>query len=197
MEYEDFVDRAFAHLPSRSPTRFQFASWKHGGRVTAEGVGIMPIPGLEPDKLIAAVSDLDHYVGNVDHVAECRTVSDSRFEAPSQRFYQRVSIPVLGAVHHELVMHQMPDREGFKIAAWEVLRAETDALNPKLGFRSDYNLGAWIAAPGVLGYALCSAPKRKDVGMLKWKVLTKGADAAASKVLEANLRGMAAWAARR
>jgi hypothetical protein len=35
------------------------------------------------------------------------------------------------------------------------------------------------------------------VGFLKWKALTSGADAAASRVLRANVEGMARWAARR
>ena len=49
----------------------------------------------------------------------------------------------------------------------------------------------------VVGYALASAPKKQDVGRLKFAALTKGADAAASKVLKANIEGMARWAARR
>jgi hypothetical protein len=54
-----------------------------------------------------------------------------------------------------------------------------------------------LAAPGIVGYALGSAPKRDDVGLLKWKALTSGADAAASRVLKANLEAMARWAAKR
>ena len=98
---------------------------------------------------------------------------------------------------HELVLHRMGEHQGYQVAAWSVLRAETDALDKKKGFRSDYNHGAWIAAPGVLGYALGAAPQRKDVGLLKWKALTTGADAAASTVLKANLEGMARWAKKR
>lgn len=158
----------------------------------------MPMPGIDADKVIAAVMDVNAYVGNLDHVAECRTVADPRFEAPAAvRFYQRLSIPMLGDVHHELVLHDLGERQGYRVAAWDVLRAETDALSSKVGFRSDYNTGAWLVGDGLIGYALASAPKRGDVGFLKWQALTKGADAAASRVLKANIEGLAGWAGRR
>ena len=123
--------------------------------------------------------------------------SDGRFASPAVRFYQRLDLPLLGAIHHELVLFDLGVRNGYRVAAWSVLRAETDALSTRDGFRSDYNHGAWLAAPGVVGYALGSAPKRDDVGFLKWKALTSGADAAASRVVKANIEGMAKWAARR
>lgn len=198
MEHEAFVDRVLQRLPSGAPQGFSFQSWKHAGRPTEEGFGMVSIPGVDPDRVAAAVMDLDHYVGNVEHVSECRIIADDRFQPPSAaRFYQRVDIPLLGTVHHELVLHDLGEKQGYRVLAWHVLRAETDALSPKTGFRSDYNHGAWLAAPGRLGYALGSAPKRDDVGFLKWKALTRGADAAASRVLKANIEGMAAWAARR
>ena len=50
---------------------------------------------------------------------------------------------------------------------------------------------------GTLGYALSSAPRRDDVGFLKFKALTSGADAAASRVVKSNIEGMARWASRR
>ena len=198
MEHEAFVDRVLAHLGGGSPRGFQFEAWSHAGRPTKEGVGILQVDGADPDKVIDAVMDVGHYVGNVAQVAECRVVSDSRFTPPEAvRFYQRVDIPVLGAVHHELVLHRLGERGGFQIAAWHVLRAETDALSKRQGFRSDYNFGCWLVKPGVVGYALSSAPKRDDVGFLKWKALTKGADAAAGTVVKANIEGMASWASRR
>lgn len=196
MEHEAFVQRVLRHLPA-NPGSFQFFQWPHGGRPTAEGVGIMSIPGVDPAKVIEAVMDVDHYVPNVDHVGQCRAVNDPRFVPPEKvRFYQQVDIPLLGKVQHELVLHRLGKHKGYDVAAWGVLRQETDALSKGNGFRSDYNHGAWLAAPGVIAYALGSAPKREDVGFLKWKALTKGADAAASRVLRANLEGMARWAAR-
>lgn len=201
-EHVAFVDRVFKHLPSPAPSTFTFAHWNHAGRPTEEGFGLVPVPGADPEKLVAAVLDVDHYVGNVEHVAACRSIADPRFSlsaagGPSVRFYQRVDLPVLGAIHHELVLHDLGTRNGYRVVAWSVLRAETDALSTRDGFRSDYNHGAWLAAPGLVGYALGSAPKREDVGFLKWKALTSGADVAASRVVKANIEGMAKWAARR
>lgn len=198
MELDSFVERVFQHLPSRKPSAFQSAAWNHAGRPTQEAVVIMPIAGVDPAKIIDAVMDVDHYVGNIEHVAACRSIADDRFKPPAAvRFYQKVDVPLLGSIQHELVLRRLGEREGFQLAGWEVLRAETDKLSSKEGFRSDYNHGLWIAAPGILGYALGAAPKRDDVGFLKWKALTTGADAAASRVLKANLEGMARWAAKR
>lgn len=198
MEHEAFVARVLARLPRTPPSSFQFDSWNHAGRPTNEGFGIGPVPGLDPTRLVQAVMDVDHYVGNVEHVAECRSIPDERFSPPDAvRFYQRVDIPMLGSVHHELVLHRMGEHNGYTVVAWGLLKSETDRLDTRRGFRSETNHGAWFAAPGILGYALGSAPKRDDVGFLKWKALTRGADAAASRVIKANIQGTAAWAARR
>lgn len=196
-ELQAFVDRVFAHLPTSPLREFAFASWSHAGRPTQEGFGIGPVASADPEKLISAVMDVDHYVGNIEFVAACRSIPDPRFTDGARRFYQRVDLPLLGAIHHELVLHDLGTRGGYRVAGWEVLRAETDALSAKEGFRSDYNVGAWLAAPGIVGYALASAPKRDDVGFLKWKALTTGADVAASKVLRANIEGMVRWSLKR
>lgn len=197
MQHEAFVERVLAQLPA-SVHSFQFKSWRHAGRPTAEGFGILPIAGADPVQFLDAVMDVDHYVGNVQHVSISRSVDDDRFSAPSAvRFYQKVNIPVLGSIHHELVLHRLGERNGYHVAAWHMLGPETDRLSKRDGFRSDYNLGAWLVAPGVVGYALASAPRRDDVGFLKFKALTKGADAGASRVVQANIEGMARWAARR
>lgn len=193
-----FLERVLQRLPASPPREYQFFRWAHAGRATEEGLGLLPVPGLDPAKVIDAVCDLDHYVGNVEHVKVCRTSRDPRFTPPeAQRFYQRIDLPMLGSIHHELVLRRLGEKKGYQVAAWDILRAETDALSTKDGYRSDYSQGAWLAAPGVIGYALASAPKRDDVGLLKWKALTSGADVAASRVLRANLEGMAKWAARR
>jgi hypothetical protein len=198
MAYPDFVDRVLQRVPATPPSSFLFQHWSHAGRPTEEGFGLLPVAGADADAIVAAVMDVDHYVGNIEHVSVCRAIPDDRFQPPGAvRFYQRVNIPMLGAVHHELVLHDLGELRGYRVAAWDVLRAETDRLDPKSGFRSDYNTGAWLIGPGVVGYALASAPKREDVGFLKWKALTKGADVAASVVLKANIEGMVAWAKRR
>ena len=197
MSAQAFVDRLLQRLPSGAVRDFSFTHWAYGGRPTDEGFGLLTVPGLDRDKVIAAVFDVDHYVGNVEHVAECRSVPDSRFKGDSVRFYQRVEIPMLGAVHHELVLQKLGTQRGYDILAWDLLGPETDKLDKKKGARSDYNVGAWLVGDGVLGYALSSAPKRDDVGLLKFKALTSGANAAASRVVRANIEGMARWAARR
>lgn len=197
-EHDDFVERIIKQLPATPPTAFTFKHWAWGGRPTEEGFAIMPVAGADPEKVLAAVMDLDHYKGNIDHVEECRAIADPRFQPPDHvRFYQRVNLPLLGSVHHELVLHRMGVKNGYAIAAWELLRAETDKLDPKKGFRSEYNQGAWVVAPGVVGYCLGSAPKREDVGFFKFTALTKGADAAAPAVLKNNIEGMSRWAAKR
>jgi hypothetical protein len=195
-EHVSFVERVLPHLPAGVPGDAVFHRWPWAGRPTEEAVGVVPVPGVDPKKLIDAVMDVDHYVGNVEHVAASRSIPDPRFPG-AVRFYQRVDLPLLGALHHELVLHRLGTKNGWEVAAWHVLRAETDALSAKDGFRSDYNHGAWFVKPGVVAYALGSCPKRDDVGFLKWKALTTGADAAASRVLRANVEGMARWAARR
>lgn len=198
MEHLEFVDRVLSRLPAKPPSEYFVSHWPHAGRPTDEAVGLVPVPGADPAKVMDAVMDVGHYVGNVEHVKVCRAVADPRFQAPGAvRFYQKIDLPLLGALHHELVLHRLGERNGWQVAAWHLLRAETDALDPKEGFRSDYNHGAWFASPGYVAYALGSAPKREDVGFLKWKALTSGADAAASRVLRANIEGMARWAARR
>lgn len=198
MELPAFVDRVHAHLPSPLPSGFALVSWPHGGRPTDEALGLLPIAGLDPQKAIDAVMDVDHYVGHLDHVAACRSIPDPRFVPPARvRFYQRIDLPLLGAVQHELVLERLPERGGWLGAGWSILPAETGALPAREGFRSDYSHGVWLARPGVLVYAFGSAPRREDVGFLKWKALTTGADAAAATVLKGNLVALGRWAASR
>ena len=72
----------------------------------------------------------------------------------------------------------------------------TANLDKKQGARSDYNVGAWLLKDDAVGYALSSAPKRDDVGRLKFAALTKGADAGATQVVQANIEGMIRWSRR-
>ncbi len=198
MDYQAFVQRVVKHLPKGDPKTFTFSHWPHAGRPTEEAFGIMPIAGVDPTKVMDAVMDVDHYKGNITHVAACRAIADPRFEFPEHvRFYQRVEIALLGAIHNELVLHRLGEMEGYEVTAWELLRSETDALSKRDGLRSEYNQGAWFAKPGILGYALATCPKRGDVGRLKWVAMTRGANATASRILQTNLEAMATWAARR
>ncbi len=198
MEAKAFLERVLQRLPTARPGAFTFQHWNQGGRPTDEGVGLLPVPGVHAAKAIDAVMDVDHYVGNVKFVATCRSLADARFVKPAAvRFYQKIEVPILGVLHHELALHRLGEHKGYLCAGWELLVPETDRLSSKDGIRSDYNHGLWLAGDGVVGYALGSAPKRDDVGFLKWKALTAGADAGASRVVKENIEGMARWASTR
>ena len=193
-----FLDRVLSRVPppSAAPSDYAFHHWSAPGKVTDEAVGVLRVPGVDPEKLLARVLDVDHYVGAIPHVVESRSIADPRFATPRVRFYQRVKIPVLGDVHQELLLERLPARDGWEIVGWSLLEPETAALSPKGAARSGYSDGAWLAAKDVVAYALSSAPRRDDVGFLKWKALTAGADVAASKVIRDNIASMARWAAR-
>ncbi len=191
-----FLNDIFARLPAQTVTEYTFQSWERAGRPTSEGFGLAPI-GVDPEKVIARVMDVDHYVGNIDYVAECRTVRDSAYSPPqSVRFYQRVDVPMLGAVQHELVLVDGGTRNGYRYAYWYLLEEPTNALDTSKGARSDYSMGAWVAGNGMLGYALSNAPIRDDVSWAKWQAMTTGADLTAKPVVLANIEGLAAWAKR-
>ena len=86
---------------------------------------------------------------------------------------------------------------GYQVSGSELKASDaTRRLDPKRGARSAYNVGCWLVKPGVVGYALSSAPAKEDVGMLKYAAMTKGADASAPQVVKANIEGMARWASR-
>jgi len=196
VEATGFLKRVIERVPTRPVTEYTFSQWNAGG-ATNEGFGLLPVSGADPERVLGCVMDVDHYVPNVRFVEACRSIPDARFEVPRQvRFYQRVKIPLLGAVHHELVLERVGAHLDYEIAVWHLLDAETDALDGRSGIRSAVNEGAWLVAPGVVGYALCSTPRKEDVGFLKWKAMTKGANAGASAVLKDAITGMASWAAR-
>jgi hypothetical protein len=141
--------------------------------------------------------DVGAYVGPIPHVVASRRTEDPAYPGPGMvRFYQRVKIPLLGDVHQEIVLERAGSHAGYEIAAWHMLDRETAALSSKEAIRSQYSDGAWLVGDGVVGYALSSCPRREDVGFLKWKALTTGADVAASKVIRDNIAAMARWASR-
>lgn len=190
-----FLDRLFQHLTSLPIREYLFRHWAVPGKVTNEAVGLLPVPGADPEKIAARVMDVDHYVGNVAHVCAARSIPDPAYPPPNMvRFYQRVKIPVIGELHQELVLERAGPRDGYQVLSWRLLERETEALSPKQAIRPAYLDGAWLMAPGVLGYALSSCPRREDVGLLKWKALTTGADVAAAGVFRENIEGMARWA---
>jgi hypothetical protein len=194
-----FLDRVFQRMPrpDHGKGEYVFEHWSHPGKVTDEALGILKVPGADPKKIFERVMDVDRYKGNIGHVEESRAIADPRFVMPEKvRFYQRVNIPLLGDVQQEIALEMQPERDGWQVCSWRLLEPETEALSPKKGIRSAYSDGAWLVAPGIVAYTLSSAPKRDDVGFLKWKALTAGADVAASKVIRDNIAGMARWAAR-
>lgn len=194
----EFVQRVLRHVTSSGVRDYVFRHWSAPGKVTDEAVGVLPVPGADPERVLARVMDVDHYVGNVAHVVECRSIPDPAHTPPQAvRFYQRVKLPLLGDVHHELVMERLAGQHaGFEVAAWRLLGPETEKLSAKVGIRSQYSDGAWLVAPGLVGYALSTAPRRDDVGFIKWKALTTGAEVAASRLIRENIEGMARWTAR-
>ncbi len=200
MSDNPFLARVLERMPRADAPAgdYVFKHWSVPGKITEEALGVLPVPGVDPTRFLARVMDLDHYKGPIPHVVESRVVTDAAFPEPAKkaRFYQRVNIPLLGDVHQELAIELLGDRNGYQVAAWSMLDRETGALSAKAAIRGQYNDGAWLVAPGLVGYALSSAPRREDVGFLKWKALTAGADVAASKVIKDNIAAMARWAAR-
>ncbi len=191
-----FLDRVFRNIPAASnpPQTFLFKSWEVDGKITNEGIGLMPVSAIDPEKLIARVMDVDHYVGNIDYVKECRGIPDPRFSPPhAVRFYQYLDLPMISNVHHELVLVDGGTRKGYRYAYWYMLEPETKRLDPNKGARSAFNIGAWIVSPKAVGYALSSWPMREDVGYLSWKAMTSGADLAAKSTIENNIKGMISW----
>ena len=192
-----FLDRVFSHAPTGGVSRFSFQAWRHDGRPTKEGVGILPMSGVDVDRLAARIMDVANYKGNIDYVEESRIVPGPEHSPPKAvRFYQRVKVPMLAEIQMELVITDFGERDGWRVLAWDQLDASTAALNKRQGARSAYNVGAWLLRPDAVGYALSSAPRKEDVGRLKFAALTKGADAGAPKVVQANIEGMVRWSRR-
>lgn len=193
---EEFLDRVFQRVPATLGSGFDFQPWRHAGRPTSEGLGMLAT-SVSVDALAARILDVDHYTGNIDYVVESRVVPGPPHDPPRQvRFYQRIKVPVLAEIQQELLLRDHGERQGWRVLAWQMLDEETAALDPRRGARSEYNVGAWLLRPDAVGYALSSAPRKSDVGRLRFKALTRGADASAAKVVKGNIAGMVSWARR-
>ncbi|MGP0068660.1 MAG: hypothetical protein ACLQGP_34300 [Isosphaeraceae bacterium] len=196
-EVREFLDRVLQKIPDggHGVAGYQFQNWKQPGKPTDEAIGLKAIPGVAPDDLIARVMDVDAYKGHIAHVEACRSVPDPALKPPRKvRAFQIISVPGIAKVQQELVLVDAGTIKGYRVAYWYLLKDRTRSLDPKVAARSDFNIGAWLAAPGVVGYALSSWPTRDDVNRLQWVSLTSGANALAKKVVEGNIDGMAAWA---
>ncbi len=189
-----FLDRVFAHLPPIPVRSFTFASWNHDRRPTDEGVGVMPVAGVDPEKLVACVLDVEAYPANLKGVSQVRVAERGEGFV---RYWQHIHMPVLGDMQMQLLLRDHGERDGWRVVAWEQDDAATAALDPRKGVRTAYNVGAWLVREGHVAYALSSAPRREDVGRLKFAALTRGADAAASKMVQANIEAIVAWSRRR
>lgn len=191
-----FIKRVISHLPKNRINHYNFSSWS-AGNPTNEGVGFLPATKISKEQIISLIMDVNHYVGNIAYVTECYKINDSKHNTSDcVHFYQRIKVPLVGDMHHELVIEHIGAHQGYELVAWRMLEAETAALSKAEGIRSQYNEGCWLVGDDVVGYALSSAPLRADLGFIKWKALTKGADVAASKLVRENIEGMLRWAAR-
>jgi hypothetical protein len=196
-EVREFLDRVLERVPEggTGATGYQFHHWAWEGKPTHEAVGLKAIPGVEPREAIARVMDVDGYTKHLAHVATCRSVLDPAAEPPKRvRLFQVVRIPGIARVQQELLLVDAGTVKGYRVAYWYLLEGATDEVDAKTGARSAFNVGAWLVAPGVVGYALSTWPRRGDVNALQWISLTSGADALAERVVEGNIDGLAAWA---
>jgi hypothetical protein len=196
-EVREFLGRVLAKIPAGDPpvTGYQFSHWEWADKPTHEAMGLKAIPGADPQEVIARVLDVDRYPGHIAHVEACRSVQDPTFIRPEEvHFFQVIRVPAVAKVQQELVLVDAGTVRGYRVAYWYLLKDQTRSLDPKVAARSEFNIGVWLAAPGVVGYALSCWPRRDDVSALQWVSLTSGADALAKKVIEGNIDGMAAWA---
>jgi hypothetical protein len=192
---EPFLARVMKHLPGLSGGGFSFASWRFEGRPTKEGLGLKRGLDVDVDVLAARILDVEAYPGNVKYV-ESATIT-SRASDTSFVYLQKLKLPVLGGCQQSLHIEDLGERDGYRVIAWDQDDAGTNALDTRRGgVRTQYNLGAWLIRPTEVGFALSSAPTKKDVGSLKFAVMTKGADAAASVVVASNIDSMTGWARR-
>ena len=196
-EVQEFLARVLEKVPESGSgvNGYQFSHWEQAGKPTREAIGLKAIPGVDPRELIARVMDVDEYVAHIAHVEACRSEPDPDFTRPEKvRFHQVISVPGVARVQQVLVLVDAGTIKGYRVAYWYLLKDQTASLNPKAGARSEFNIGAWFAAPGVVGYALSSWPRRDDVNALQWLSLTSGANAVAKKMVEGNIDGIVAWA---
>lgn len=184
------------HLPELSDSGYSTAMWRFENRPTNEGLGMKKGLRVDVDQLAATILDVAKYPGNVKYVDTTtitKPISDTEF------FYiQKMKLPVLGGVQVSLHLQDIGERDGYRIVAWDQDDAGTEALDKRNGgVRTQYNLGAWLIKPTEVAYALSAAPVKKDVGAIKYAVMTKGADATAGMVISSTIDSMMQFAKRR
>lgn len=192
---DKFIDRVFDKMfdALTHADHFTHTAWKYDDRPTKEAVGRLPAK-VDVDAMVARILDVEQYPGNVQYVEHVEVLD--RQSDSDITFMQRVDIPLLGGLQTAIRVTDIGERKGFRVVWWHQDDAATDALDKKHGARTDYNLGAWILKPDEVLYALSSAPRKKDVGTLKYAVMTRGAEATIGEVLRNNIEGMVEWSQR-
>ncbi len=192
MSAEEFLGRVFDHIPELNRSGgFSHRSWSYGGRPTKEGIGLLPVD-IDIESMVTCILNVEEYPRNVRYV-ESVEILDRRADNDFT-YVQRLSLPMLGGLQMALRLVDLGERGGYHVVAWHQDDEATDALDKKRGgARTQYNLGAWLLKEHEVIYALASAPRKADVGSLKFAVMTKGAEATASEVLKSNIEGMVAW----
>ena len=194
MSAEEFLDRVMPHVADLNPDRFSHTSWRFEKRPTSEGVGMLPNPDTDVESMVAHILDVEAYPDNVRYVEGVDLVE--RRSDSDVTYVQHMNLPLIGRIQVQIHLSDYGMRDGFRVVAWDQDDEATEALDKKQGARTAYNLGAWLLADDAVGYALSSAPRKSDVGTLKYMAMTKGADATAGEVLKQNIQGMIAWAHR-
>lgn len=191
---EDFINRVNEHLPSMTRDGFTSDSWRVEGRPTNEAVGLKSGVNVDPDKMAARILDVGAYPGNVKYI-ESITVSEQGDDYVI--FTQKLKLPVLGGLQCVLKYQDHGDVDGYRMLSWHQLDDETAALDKSDGgARTEFNLGAWKIRSDEVAYALAAAPRKSDVGSLKYKMMTKGSDATGSGVLSNFIDTMIEWSQR-
>lgn len=192
MSADEFLDRVFERLPDLAGgSGFSYKSWTYAKRPTSEGAGRLPVD-IDVEAMVARILDVNEYPRNIRYVKDTQ-ITEQRSERDFT-YIQRLDLPMLGGLQTALVLSDVGERDGYRTVWWYQDDAATEALDTKTGgARTEYNLGAWLLKPDEVVYALSSAPRKKDVGSLKYAVMTKGAEVTASEVLKSNIEGMVAW----
>lgn len=182
------------HVAALSRDHFSHTSWRFESRPTSEAVGLLPNPDTDIEAMVQHILDVEAYPDNIRYVEDIEVVQ--RRSDTDVTYVQHMNLPLLGRIQVQIHLSDFGERDGFRVVAWDQDDDGTAALDKKRGARTAYNLGAWLLAEDVVGYALSSAPRKSDVGTLKYMAMTRGADATASEVLKQNIHGMVAWAHR-
>lgn len=191
---EEFLSRVSEHLAGLKRDKYNSTSWRYEDRPTGEGLGLKPGVSVDPEAMVARIMDAGEYAGNVKYVEE----TDISEQGDDYVIYtQKVKLPALGGIQFVINLQDLGTRDGYRIVGWEQIDDLTMELDKKHGgARTEYNLGAWLVKEDEVAYSLSAAPLKSDVGTLKYKVMTKGADATVSSVLSDNIDSMIAWSQR-